>query len=202
MLALALATPALSWGEVPTERGVSDTAGPMKVFASEPSFTGVGDLPGGGFESQAWGVSPDGAVVVGMSRSDVVVEAFAWENGLLTGLGSPGGPFGSWATAASPAGEVIVGYCFTELGKEACYWADDGPHLMGDLPGGEVWSSAWAVSDDGTVIVGSGRTATVYWAAFRWEAGVMTNLGLGLGNSNSFGVSRDGSIVGGHFRPT
>jgi len=39
---------------------------------------GLGDLPGGGFESRANGVSPDGSVVVGFSVSANGGEAFRW----------------------------------------------------------------------------------------------------------------------------
>ena len=43
-----------------------------------PLFTGLGDLPGGSFYSQAKGVSADGAVVVGYSEHASSTEAFRW----------------------------------------------------------------------------------------------------------------------------
>jgi probable HAF family extracellular repeat protein len=71
---------------------------------------------------------------------------------------------------------------------------------MGDLPGGNYSSSALAVSADGSVVVGSGRSAGGN-EAFRWtSAGGMVGLGeLGGGNflSIAYGVSADGSIVTG-----
>ena len=44
----------------------------------------MGDLPGGHFESYAWGVSGDGSIVVGNSADDIFLEAFIWdeENGM------------------------------------------------------------------------------------------------------------------------
>jgi len=41
---------------------------------------GLGDLPGGGFESYAHAVSADGAVIVGRSWSASGHEAFIWDN--------------------------------------------------------------------------------------------------------------------------
>ena len=41
-----------------------------------PLFTGLGDLPGGYFSSHAYGVSADGAVVVGSGISGSGWEAF------------------------------------------------------------------------------------------------------------------------------
>ena len=59
--------------------------------ANTVSFQGLGDLPGGGFWSNAVGVSADGSVVVGFSDSSAsdIGEAFRWENGVMTGLGYP-----------------------------------------------------------------------------------------------------------------
>ena len=39
--------------------------------AAEPFFMGLGDLPGGGFSSFAYGVSADGSVVVGQGLSGI-----------------------------------------------------------------------------------------------------------------------------------
>jgi probable HAF family extracellular repeat protein len=74
-LVLALLLPALAVGDAPG-----------------PSFRGVGDGPGGGFMSQAYGVSPSGRFVVGATEveglggSDTLV-AFRWEDGVLDTLG-------------------------------------------------------------------------------------------------------------------
>ena len=45
------------------------------------SFTGLGDLPGGKFQSDATAVSADGTVVVGRSVSDMGHEGFHWTTG-------------------------------------------------------------------------------------------------------------------------
>jgi probable HAF family extracellular repeat protein len=87
----------------------------MALGAASPAFAqamfmGLGDLPGGFFQSEALAVSSDGSVVVGVSRSASGPEAFRWENGAMIGLGGlPGGEFFSRAFAASADGSVIVG---------------------------------------------------------------------------------------------
>ena len=64
--------------------------------AAALSFTGLGDLTGGSFQSRAYGVSSDGSVVVGGSSSTSGTEAFRWTSSGMVGLGDlPGGFFWS-----------------------------------------------------------------------------------------------------------
>ena len=60
--------------------------------APTPSFTLLGDLPGGAFMSRATAVSADGTTVVGYSTSTALNpaggdEAFRWKDGQMIGLG-------------------------------------------------------------------------------------------------------------------
>jgi len=68
---------------------------------------------------------------------------------------------------------------------------------VGDLPGGRFWSTATAISADGSVVVGYSKSVLDGDEAFRWENGVMTGLGglHGRVSSMAFGVSADGSVV-------
>ncbi len=84
---------------------------------------------------------------------------------------------------------------------------------LGDLPGGNVYSGATGVSDDGLVVIGVSMslpcsppaplTCEQYpwpYEAFRWTANGMVGLGYlatqnGVGHSIALGVSADGSIV-------
>jgi len=50
---------------------------PIKA-AIQPSFQGLGDLPGGSFYSQALGISAEGSVVVGWSNSASGPTRSAW----------------------------------------------------------------------------------------------------------------------------
>jgi probable HAF family extracellular repeat protein len=159
----------------------------------------LGFLPGGeGLQSQAYGVSADGSVVVGYSRSVEGNQAFRWtKSGGLEGLGDlPGGLFGSFAFAVSADGSVAVGESWAASGGEAFRWtAEDGMVGLGDLPGGSFNSSARGVSADGSVIAGYGRTETA-WQAFRWtqETG-MVDLG-DLPGGDTFSTVQDLSADG------
>lgn len=68
---------------------------------------------------------------------------------------------------------------------------------VGDLSGDLFWSDAYAVSADGTTVVGRSRSDSG-WQAFRWQSGVMTGLGDLPGDSffsEAHAVSADGSVV-------
>jgi len=103
----------------------------------------------------------------------------------------------AWGISAD--GSTAVGDGFPN-NREAFRWnAAEGLLRMGDLPGGgQIESRAFAVSADGSIIVGYG-VSDLGWEPFRWDA---TNGMQGLGVFGDFpgfntarGVSADGSIV-------
>jgi probable HAF family extracellular repeat protein len=130
-------------------------------------MVGLGDLPGGIFSSGADGVSADGSVVVGRSRSAFGGEAFRWTSlGGMVGLGDlPGGIFSSGARGVSGNGSVVVGGSRSASGKEAFIWdAANGIRSLStvlstdfglDLTGWTL-SEATGISDDGRIVVGEG----------------------------------------------
>src|SRR4051812_21909598 len=67
------------------------------------SLRGLGDLPGGSFDSRAFGISSDGRVVVGHSDAGGL-QAFRWtaETG-MTPLGAPGTPASPYIANATNA---------------------------------------------------------------------------------------------------
>jgi len=182
------------------------------LSASDPFFTGVGDLPGGTVLSSAQGVSGDGSVVCGYSNSAAGDQAFRWTLiGGLEGLGDlPGGSSYSIARAISADGTTIVGDSSGTAGGHAFRWRATSPHGgmedLGDLPGADNFSIANGVDADGSVVVGhssSINSGTLSAEAFRWTdpaAGGSGIVGLGdLPGSNFFSVatacSADGARV-------
>ncbi len=156
-------------------------------------------LPGLTFDSEARGVTPDGALVVGRAASPNGNEAFFW-NGSMSGLGDlPGGDFNSTANGISADGSVIVGTGHSASGQEAFIYENNTMTGLGDLAGGDFRSAATAVSSDGSTVVGWGNTQSgPYAEAFMWRNGVMTGLGdLPDGNQDSeaLAVSGDGSVI-------
>lgn len=144
---------------------------PKEAFrwTPEEGMVGLGDLPGGIFNSDARGVSADGTVIVGESNSATGSEAFRWtpEEGMV-GLGSlPGGGFNTSATATSADGSVIVGngrFAGSAI-EEAFVWDQtNGIRLLKDvlieggasLGGWTQLTHAYNISADGTTIVGRG----------------------------------------------
>ncbi len=166
----------------------------------------------GGSDGQATGISADGNAIVGIacpSPTCMWDRGFIWmaPTGPMVALGDlPGGLVRSYAHAITPEGSTIVGdsHGIPTPGSHACRWrlarGQWIPEDIGDLPGGSSQSYAYAVSGDGTVIVGASSSAQfISGEAYRWvEPGPMQGLGDlagGESRSRAFGVSADGSIV-------
>ncbi len=103
--------------------GTSSTALENEAFrwTEGSGIEGLGDLPGGGFHSEAWGASADGSIVVGYSHGAVRgYEAVIWDpvNGLRSIQTTLGNDFGAeltgWtlqnAIAVSADGRTVIGY--------------------------------------------------------------------------------------------
>jgi probable HAF family extracellular repeat protein len=127
----------------------------------------------------------------------------------MVGLGDiPGGQFWSFATAVTNDGTVIVGSSWGENGTEAFRWTEEtgmvglgmGPFHFGAGP----FSDAYAVSDDGSIVVGMGTGyQAVVWDerhGFRSIARLLEGAGIDLTGwrlEQARGVSADGlTIVG------
>ena len=174
------------------------------VPPTEPSFRGLGEIPGGLDFSTAAGVSADGGngggpVVIGSSEGASGLLAFLWDGNLL-GIGDlAGGAFQSRGYDISADGSTAVGRGTSGAGTEAFRRTQAGGMTgLGDLPGGPFNSIAWGVSGDGTVVVGQGTVAGNNLEAFRWTpGGGMDGLGTLPGSQSSFAFDVDatGSIV-------
>src|SRR5262245_17814646 len=99
-----------------TAAALTVAAGAASALA-QPTLTGLGDLPGGSFHSEAWGVSADGSVVVGASiiNGNVLFggtyAAFRWtaSTGIVDiyDVGGIGTVCRGYAT--TPDGRMVVG---------------------------------------------------------------------------------------------
>jgi len=169
-------------------------------------FQGLGDLPGGTFESLPRYLSPDGKTVLGISSSGPSFSSFIWteDGGMMEASIFPSGDFssGSLMTITSDH-TVIIGAGQSSFGSEAYRWVSGiGVSGLGDLPGGVFRSTPAAMSSDGSVIVGKGTIGPDTFSdieAFVWTAaGGMVGLGDLPGGSHwsqATDVSADGTVV-------
>ena len=160
---------------------------------------GLGDLPGGIFDSEAFGVSDDGCVIVGQSTSGKGDEAFRWmcSAGMVPLGDLPGGSFSSRALAVSGDGSVVIGRATSDSGAEAFIWDENNGmrSLQSVLESLGIDLTGWAfkeatdVSADGLTIVGWGinpQNQTEAWKAF---------LGPGLPPACPWDFDGDGAVA-------
>jgi probable HAF family extracellular repeat protein len=169
-------------------------------------FEDLGTIPTGLY-SYAYGANADGSVVVGYGGIAGTYQAFRWtsETGMV-GLGTlPGGTTSICYGAVSADGSIVAGGSATNgtNASRAFRWTQaTGMVSIGTLPGGSS-SYAEAITPDGSVIVGTSDLSQGIQTgnrAFRWTSGGgMQNLGwLNGWDTNSFGVSADGTTVVGY----
>jgi uncharacterized membrane protein len=154
--------------------GLSESADGSEGYVwaeSTGQLLGIGDLPGGAFNSMARAVSDDGSVVVGGSDGFTVPKkgkqsshhAIRWtaETGMEV-MWTDG-----YASATSGDGSVIVGYSLANH-NQAVRWTE----ATGATPISGF--NAWSVSGDGSVIGGQERES--YSAAIWDEANGVRSL--------------------------
>ncbi len=190
-----------------------ETGGRIEAFHwnTATGAVGLGDLIGDEFQSESFGVSADGSVVVGTATAAGAqpgqgsrhLEAFRWTAATgMVGLGDlQGGDYWSDARGVSADGSVVVGWSYNaSFENEAMRWTSaTGMVGLGYLPKMEFpGASAADVSDDGSVVVGNSGTDSGPEAMFWTSAGGMMGLGYLPGfeaESRAFGVSADGNVV-------
>lgn len=157
-------------------------------------------LPPGALQSSLWKLSEDGSTVVGSSNTNSAVNTFRWHSGTgIQNISVPGFPSSIAMDALlDNARQVIVGIGFGNGGSSrgrGFVWSSDLGIQELSVPGYD-YSSAYAVSSDGQVIIGTasredGIERAVVWTA-SGEATVLEPLN---GDPNSFGwlISTDGS---------
>jgi len=169
-------------------------------------FTPLGFFDGNATINHAYGVSPDGAIVLGdYKENGSDYNAFQWTetNGMvaLEPAYSEGYRY-SKAYAASADGSRVVGQIRMFGGPTAFLWTQAaGMISLGDLRWGRYVSSANDISADGTTLVGFGYSAEGQEAFIWTEETLMVGLGdLDSGDfaSSATAISADGSIIAGY----
>lgn len=169
------------------------------------TMSDLGSLePGEQGNSQAYGASGDGAIVVGYSYGDSIgVRAFRWEDGVMTDIGTlrPDNQGQARAYGVSADGRIIVGQAESEVALNAFRWTDGTMEALATLRTSlGTQSFAAAVSADGNVIVGYDTNDNDEVRAVRWT-GLDSIEDLGTlrsdnqGYSMALDVSDDGKTI-------
>ncbi|MEX2138197.1 MAG: hypothetical protein WD894_02970 [Pirellulales bacterium] len=170
-------------------------------WVGDAPFEGLGDLPGGAFESNAFGVSADGSVVVGTSQSNSRRTAFRWT--AAAGMRDLGGDEMS-AHAVSADGSVVVGSLWVGDARGPAFrWTPQtGSMPLPPIPRpGFLSAGAEAVTADGSVVVGDNffrEGMTLFRTeAFRWteQEGTIGLDSRGWRDTMALDVSGDGAVV-------
>jgi probable HAF family extracellular repeat protein len=173
---------------------------------NRPSFTGVGDLAGGTWDSIADDVSNDGVVVVGGSESGSGPQAFRWTAaGGIVGLGDlSGGTFQSHATGVSANGSVIVGTGVNSNDESRAFRWTSGSGLVALNPFFcflcPNYGFGLSLSSNGLVAVGGSNDSDDTVEGARWTGGGTSISGLGRLSgggdiSEARGASSTGSVI-------
>ncbi len=182
-------------------RSVSVTSREAFRWTPATGMVGLGDFPGGHFESTAYGLTPDGATIVGYgSQSPIALPtAFTWTEATgLVVLPVPATWTASIAYDVTPDGRVCAGYAGNKDTSVAAHWTNGAFEALPQPPSMTL-ARARGVSDDGTVVVGYARDAATNEAlAVRWTpAGpeVLPEIPGGDVYHEAYAVSGDGRVV-------
>jgi probable HAF family extracellular repeat protein len=137
-------------------------------WTEKEGMVGLGFLPGSNY-SFPNAISPDGSVIVGTSSAGSGYPAFRWSQSQgMVNLGHLPGKQTTHPFDVSACGATIVGGSYSSGMSSAKAFVWDSAHGMRDLQEllqkvyavdltGWTLENAFGVSDDGTVIVGSGK---------------------------------------------
>jgi uncharacterized membrane protein len=173
-------------------------------WAQQGGMQALGWLHGSGRISEANAISRDGTTIVGMSDAGAE-EAFVWRQGTgMLALPPPGSGTWTGANGVNSDGAVIVGYA----GSYAARWTSSGIGVLGTIAG-SLFSTAYAVSDDGSIVGGSAAGGQNPPTAIVWTAsgglstlsGYLAASGIGVPQGwrlqDVFAVSGDGRTFAG-----
>lgn len=155
---------------------------------------------GGGF-SAATDINNSGQVVGSSTTTQGQNRAFLWQNGQMTDLGTRSGDTSSNANGINNRGR-IVGESLTGNLPRAVLWQNNGITDLGTL-NSDNYSQAFTINNQGQVfgLSGNNSISPETKRIFRWQNGVMTNLGnlvppSGYITSYVAEINNKGQVVG------
>ncbi len=166
----------------------------LPASAAPPSYTIV-DLGPAGVDSYAWGVNAT-PVAVGQAQVAGGYEAYRWQGGTTTPLGSLNDSHDSIARAINASGLVVGGSSDGLGGSHATSWSGTTIADLGTFVGN--YSAAFGVNDAGQIVGEGCVTLTCFTHALLWDGGSPVDLGTlsGGDSSHARGVNEDGLIIG------
>lgn len=188
--------------------GISDTVASFAPGYSWSLGTGRIDFglqPGLPPASLAYGVSTDGATIVGYMGSQTPYPARAYRRtgtGPLEDLGGFGVYESSYAWGVSGDGQVVVGALGHEFGSgfsdQAFRWTSQGGmQALGFLPG-TFDSEARSISRDGSTIVGRSGGGAFVWRESTAMQALPGLLGAGSIGIHARGANANGTVIVGN----
>ncbi|MGE3340220.1 MAG: hypothetical protein AB7N54_20675 [Alphaproteobacteria bacterium] len=163
-------------------------------FFWSPS-TGVVDVGTlGGQSSQMFAISKEGRVTGWAHDAQGMRRVASWT--LKGGMIDHGAFGGSWSQGNHIKGDVIAGLSATpaNLWRPVVAFGTGAIQDLGTLGGDSAWASV--ANSSGQVAGTSWRKYNVDRHAFRWEGGVMTDLGSLGGHSDALAINEDGDVAG------
>lgn len=155
-----------------------------------------------GSVSSAWGMSPDGNIIVGLGFLTAAnAHAVKWDqaNGMVD-LGSMVPGRSSRANAVSSNGNVVVGWQDEPTGtRSGAKWVDGVESFITDANGNNV-GEAGAISADGNTIIGSANPNPYVWKAATGVTYITHPNASFSFKGGATGVSGDGTKVIGFYR--
>jgi len=175
---------------------VDRAAGPAPVTPPKYEIVDLGTF--GGQLANAHDINDAGHVAGTADAADEVPQAFLWNSGTLTNLGSlmPGNAPDYGVARGMSENDFLVGESMTPMTgfpgasvSHAFFWSTQ-TGMIDLTPGTDNMSQAWDVNSAGQV-VGN------YTGAFIWsQATGLKNIGMGGGGSAAEGINESGQVCG------
>ncbi|KAA0213940.1 MAG: hypothetical protein DYG94_03315 [Leptolyngbya sp. PLA3] len=195
-------------GQIP-ETSVEEFSNEAAMWTDAGGWVGLGWLPNAGVcpsRSDAYEVSADGSVVVGLSWDGCLGRGFCWTEATgmqeLENLANGG----NRASICSADGSVIAGFAQGNFNRTPAVW--NGDTLEGTLldPSGDAEGEWHGMSDDGQILLGTlymgdgdGAFDAVKWTAAGGVEVIGAGSLIGGWGGNAFDIADNGTIVGFDF---